>query len=211
MEGLGLQGVPSPSKGIATRLWAAARTEFSTRGYHGARVQGIARRAGCNVALLYRHWASKRALYLEILKSIWLGNMRQISELLGESGGAAGVVSAYLETRLADPEASQILVREYLDGGPFLSELVASDPSISAPVHELAALLQRGNGHAIRSGVDPSMAILTVGGLTALAAAAQEAARPFLPVPGPSSEDWKLHISDLLLHGLLGGDATGQR
>ena len=30
------------------------------------------KRAGCNVALLYRHWASKRALYVEILKSIWI-------------------------------------------------------------------------------------------------------------------------------------------
>ena len=56
---------------IAERLWDAARTEFSLRGYHGARVQGIARRAGCNVALLYRHWASKSALYSEVLRSIW--------------------------------------------------------------------------------------------------------------------------------------------
>ena len=203
MEGLGLHGVPSPSKGIATRLWVAARTEFSTRGYHGARVQGIARRAGCNVALLYRHWASKRALYLDILKSIWLGNMKQISELLGESGGAAEIVSAYLETRLADPEASQILIREYLDGGPFLGELVASEPSVAAPIRELAETLARGNGHSLRSGVDPAMAVITVGGLAALAAAAQEAARPFLPAPGPSPEDWKRHISDLLLYGLL--------
>ena len=204
MEGLTPQVGSSPSKGIASRLWVAARTEFSTRGYHGARVQGIARRAGCNVALLYRHWASKRALYLEILKSIWVGNMEQINSLLGESGGATGVVAAYLETRLADPEASQILIREYLDGGPFLTELVASDPSVAAPVRGVAESLRSGNGHALRSGVDASMAVLTIGALAALAAAAQEAARPFLEPPGPTSDDWKRHISDLLLHGLLG-------
>ncbi|HVP69442.1 MAG TPA: TetR family transcriptional regulator [Anaeromyxobacteraceae bacterium] len=208
MEGPGLQGVSSPSKGIAARLWAAARTEFSTRGYHGARVQGIARRAGCNVALLYRHWASKRALYLDILKATWLGNLRQVAAMLGESGGAVGVVGAYLETRLADPEASQILVREYLDGGPFLSELVAGDPSLAEPVREMADALRGRNGHALRSGIDPTMAVATIGSLAALVAAAQEAARPFLPPPGPSNEDWKRHTADLLLYGLLGGPGT---
>ena len=67
----------APGGRIASRLWVAARTEFSSRGYHGARVQGIAKRAGCNVALLYRHWASKRALYVEILKSIWVEGARK--------------------------------------------------------------------------------------------------------------------------------------
>ena len=61
-----------PRPGIAERIWDAARVEFSKRGYHGARVQGIARGAACNVALIYRHWASKRALYLDILRAVWL-------------------------------------------------------------------------------------------------------------------------------------------
>src|SRR5512137_3053060 len=93
----------APGGRIASRLWTAARTEFSSRGYHGARVQGIAKRAGCNVALLYRHWASKRALYVEILKAIWLEGAEQIGGMLEQTGGARGVVSAYLETRMKDP------------------------------------------------------------------------------------------------------------
>ena len=32
---------------------------------------------------------------------------------------------AYLETRMKDPEATQIVIRELLDGGPFLREIVA--------------------------------------------------------------------------------------
>ena len=62
-----------PRSGIAERIWEAARAEFSKRGYHGARVQGIARGASCNVALMYRHWASKRALYVDILRAVWIG------------------------------------------------------------------------------------------------------------------------------------------
>ncbi len=84
---------------------------------------------------------------------------------------------------------------------------MASDPSVAAPVVGVAEALRAGNGHALRSEVDPSMAVLTVGALAALAAAAQEAARPFLSPPGPTRDDWKRHISDLLLHGLLGNGA----
>src|SRR5512138_1317082 len=89
--------VGPPRPGIAERIWDAARAEFSKRGYHGARVQGIARGASCNVALIYRHWASKRALYLDILRAVWLAAATDIVRVL-EGGPAAtsAVVGAYL-------------------------------------------------------------------------------------------------------------------
>src|SRR5512140_472008 len=88
--------------GIAERLWDAAKVEFSLRGYHGARVQGIARRAGCNVALLYRHWASKKALYLDLLRSIWKTRSGEVVAFMEEGRGASSVVSAYLEANMRD-------------------------------------------------------------------------------------------------------------
>jgi TetR/AcrR family transcriptional regulator len=191
-----------PGGRIASRLWVAARTEFSSRGYHGARVQGIAKRAGCNVALLYRHWASKRALYVEILKSIWRDGSKEIGTMLDATGGARGVVAAYLETRLKDPEASQIVIRELLDGGPFLREIIASDPSVILPLKRVIQVLRQGNGHQLRAGVDPEMAALLVAGFSALVGAAHESAQPFFENGAPSSESWKSHVSDLLLHGL---------
>jgi AcrR family transcriptional regulator len=192
----------APGGRIASRLWAAARTEFSSRGYHGARVQGIAKRAGCNVALLYRHWASKRALYMEILKSIWTEGATEIAAQIETSGGAHGVVSAYLETRMKDPEASQIVIRELLDGGPFLREIVASDPTVVVPMRRLTEVMRQGNGHALRAGVDPEMAVMAVAGFAALVAAAHESTHSFFEGGGPSSESWKALVSDVLLHGL---------
>ena len=104
------------------------------RGYHGARVQGIARRAGCNVALLYRHWASKKALYLDVLGSVWSGSNTAVSKLLEKDAGASGVVSAYLDALLADPEGAQILVREYLDGAPHIQKLAEDEPALLEPL-----------------------------------------------------------------------------
>lgn len=189
-----------PRSGIAERIWDAARVEFSKRGYHGARVQGIARGASCNVALIYRHWSSKKALYLDILRAVWLGTATEIAELVQSGpGGAAAVVTAYLDAMMKDQMGAQILIREYLDGAPHLAQLAASDPALLEPVRRAASAIALADGG--HSAVDPVLAVVTVGGLAALVASAQEAARPFVETP-PSPEAWRRHVQDLLLHGL---------
>jgi AcrR family transcriptional regulator len=203
VEGVVPSGTPAGARGIAVKLWAAARSEFSLRGYHGARVQGIARRAGCNVALLYRHWASKKALYLELLKSVWLEKSRVIADLAGKGIGAPAIVGAYLDALLSDPEGAQILVREYLDGGPHLSQLAASDATLLDSLRSAAQVFASGNGEGLRPGLDPELAALTIGGLAAFVASAPETARVLLDRPVPT-DVWREHVSELFLRGLIG-------
>ena len=188
----------APRAGIAERIWDAARAEFSKRGYHGARVQGIARGAACNVALIYRHWASKRALYLDILRAVWLGSANEIARLVQSGpGGAAVVVAAYLDAMMKDPMGAQILIREYLDGAPFLSQLTQTDPALLEPVRRAAAALATGDG----AGLDPILTVVTVGGLAALVASSREAARPFVQ-EAIAPEAWRQHVFELLVNGL---------
>jgi len=190
--------VGPPRQGIADRIWEAARSEFSKRGYHGARVQGIARGASCNVALMYRHWVSKRALYLDILRSVWLSSANEIARLVEDGAmDPDAVVAAYLDAMMADPAGAQILIREYLDGAPHLSQLAASDPSILEPLRRTAAALPVRAAGAI----DPILTVVTVGGLAALVASTREAARPFLAEP-LQPETWRRSVLDLLVHGL---------
>jgi AcrR family transcriptional regulator len=193
---------PNVRPGIAERLWEASRVEFSLRGYHGARVQGIARRAGCNVALLYRHWASKKALYLDVLRTIWQSTGDEIAQLMEQGpGGAAGVVNAYLDSMLHDPVGAQIFVREYLDGAPFLQQLVAAEPTLTERVKAAARALAE-SANTGRPGLEPTLAVLSIGGLAAFAASAHESSRIFLEHP-VTPEALRAHLSDLLLHGLL--------
>src|SRR5436309_1648180 len=53
------------------RILAAAALEFSERGFAGARVDRIARRARVNKAMLYYHFASKEALYRTLLRRMF--------------------------------------------------------------------------------------------------------------------------------------------
>src|SRR3977135_157902 len=60
-----------PATVLADRILAAAAVEFAERGYAGARVDRIARRARVNKAMLYYHFHSKQGLYRALLRQIF--------------------------------------------------------------------------------------------------------------------------------------------
>src|SRR5262252_3588236 len=53
------------------RVLTAAAAEFASRGFAGANVDRIARAARVNKAMIYYHFASKAALYREILRDMF--------------------------------------------------------------------------------------------------------------------------------------------
>ena len=60
-----------PARVSPDRILAAAALEFAERGYAGARVDRIARRARVNKAMLYYHFHSKQGLYRALLRQIF--------------------------------------------------------------------------------------------------------------------------------------------
>jgi TetR/AcrR family transcriptional regulator len=60
--------MPRPRRASPDRLLAAAADEFAARGFAGARVDRIARRARVNKAMLYYHFRSKEDLYRTLLR-----------------------------------------------------------------------------------------------------------------------------------------------
>src|SRR5438094_5710347 len=60
--------MPRRARVSPDRILAAAAAEFAERGFAGARVDRIARRARVNKAMLYYHFRSKQALYRTLLR-----------------------------------------------------------------------------------------------------------------------------------------------
>ena len=60
-----------PPRVSPDRILAAAALEFAERGFAGARVDRIARRARVNKAMLYYHFKSKQALYRTLLRRMF--------------------------------------------------------------------------------------------------------------------------------------------
>jgi hypothetical protein len=92
---------------------------------------------------------------------------------------------------------AQILIREYLDGAPYLAQLAQADPALLEPVRRAAATLAASG----EDGMDPVLSAVTVGGLAALVASAREAARPFVD-SAIAPDAWRRHAFDLLVNGV---------
>ena len=139
--------VPHPARpGVADRIREAAREEFAKRGYHGARVQRIARAAGCNVAIIYRHWTSKETLYVDLLKDAWVAASSEIGGSLQRARGAPGdAIELFADALFRDPLGAQILVREYLDGAPHIQKLAEKEPGMLEPLRKVTEGLAHGD------------------------------------------------------------------
>ena len=71
--------MPRPARVSPDRILAAAAVEFAARGFAGARVDRIARRARVNKAMLYYHFHSKQGLYRTLLRRTFTTAGRTIS------------------------------------------------------------------------------------------------------------------------------------
>jgi AcrR family transcriptional regulator len=112
---------PAPRK----RLTAAARRElielaamdvFAERGYHGAAMDEIARRAGVTPPVVYDHFASKPALHRRLLErtrdellAMWRENLGGTGTLAQQVADAFDAWSRYVQ---AHPYAARMFFRE---------------------------------------------------------------------------------------------------
>jgi TetR/AcrR family transcriptional regulator len=107
-----------------TRILKAGIDEFAARGYEGAGVDRIARRARVNKALIYYYFDSKRGLYREILQDA----LRQLGEALGavleRDLDARRKLDVYVDTLVGflhdHKHLPPIMLRELAEGGRHL-------------------------------------------------------------------------------------------
>ena len=58
--------------GTKARILNASMAEFGSKGFGGARTALIARRANCNIRMLYHYYGGKEALYLACLEQVYM-------------------------------------------------------------------------------------------------------------------------------------------
>lgn len=158
--------MPRDAGATRERILAAAVEEFSERGLAGARVDGIAARAGCNKALLYQHFEDKDALYREVL----FCKMAQISEIAGAAGAAGStgpsrpdpleLMGTIFDYHAANPWFARLLQWEALDfGGEAISNEDERRARHSLQVRRLEQLQQDGQ---IDASLDAAQVLLTL-------------------------------------------------
>src|SRR5947209_10702234 len=81
--------MPRPARVSPDRILAAAAVEFAARGFGGARVDRIARRARVNKAMLYYHFHSKQGLYRTLLRRTFTIAAERMQAIAAGPGTAA--------------------------------------------------------------------------------------------------------------------------
>lgn len=103
------------------RILVAAAAAFAEKGFDGAGVDEIARRAGVNKAMLYYHVGDKAALYgrvlLDAVERAHAGVRRVLDEVVDPRRQIADIQGVFLSLFRAAPEIPRLLLREIADGG----------------------------------------------------------------------------------------------
>jgi len=130
------------------RVLRAGIDEFCRHGYIGARIDQIAKRAGCNMRMIYHYFGSKEKLYIAALERMFvelrLEESRLHLEHLDPVTGVLRLVDFTMDRLGRHPEFIALLGNENLLRGKYLrkSQVV---PRASAPLLEaIRELLERG-------------------------------------------------------------------
>ena len=205
----------SPGDGDTARerIVRAAAEVFAEKGFGGARVDEIARRAGINKAMLYYHLGDKRALYESVLLHFLSGAWREIEEAVRGSctseEGLLALVGAVSAMAASSPHFPRLMLRELATGGAHLPEPVLQGMARIALLTK--GILEEGRRRGAFRRSDPLMVHLAlVGAVMALNASApirqKLKTRGIQVVPGMEfSQDVGEFLGGLFLSGLVSG------
>jgi AcrR family transcriptional regulator len=108
------------------RILQAARDEFADKGYEGARIDEIARKAGINKAMLYYHVGDKKALYAAAIQSVVGRGAVLVADAVSKSSTPREKLIAYVRGMFemigANPQMPRIMLREIASGGKNLPD-----------------------------------------------------------------------------------------
>ena len=152
------------------QILRAAMAEFADLGLGGARIDGIAERAGVNKRLIYYYFASKDELFLAVLEQTYADIRdaeRELHLLEIEPVQALRRLVAFTwEHYLAHPEFLTLLNSENLHRARHLKQSARVREMNSPLIQTLGEVLERGRREGLfRGGVDPLQLYISIAGL----------------------------------------------
>lgn len=141
------------------RILKVAISEFSSKGYSGARTEEIARRARANIRMLYHYFGGKDGLYVSVLENVPSALRHEELQLdFDDSKPLDGLVQIFefvdghFRTR---PELRNLLAFENLNGAQHLKRSSTVCDMASPVIAPIDRLLRRGEKvNEVRQGVD---------------------------------------------------------
>jgi TetR/AcrR family transcriptional regulator len=149
-----------------------ALTEFSEKGFDGARIDEIALRAGVNKNLLYHHYGSKDGLFTALLERTYDTIRRRQNDLqlrgMDPVEGMRKLVVFTGRIWVQFPEFLRLLQSENLNGGRHVRASREIQQMYNPLLETINELLERGTRLGVfRKNVDPIDLYISISALTA--------------------------------------------
>jgi AcrR family transcriptional regulator len=127
-----------------TRVLDAAEAAFAEGGYAGARVNAIAENAGANKAMIYYYFESKEGLYRAVLERVFDQIVQAVATHMAATEGAdvPRFLAAYRTILRSHPNLARLMMRDLVDGGPHVVEVLA--PKLQQIIGPVAGALDSG-------------------------------------------------------------------
>lgn len=204
----------SPPHSSATTLemiMAAARDDFATHGFDGAKLDRIAKAAGVTKQLVYHYYKSKEELYSVVLDRVSDEVRAMLDDpdydLLSPPDAVRVIIARIIQAYRERPYIVGMTVDQDLHKGEHISRRSNYIPSLQRFVTErIAPLLERGveQGH-FRAGQDPFLFYWSVFALASAAftqswAMSKSSGMDFEADDGIAR--WQSHVVDFILQSI---------
>jgi TetR/AcrR family transcriptional regulator len=153
-----------PARVSPDLILAAAALEFAERGFGGARVDRIARRAKVNKAMLYYHFKSKERLYRALLRQMFGRAAERLQAIAAGPGRPAhkidlaiAGITAFIQEHTFFPA---IMLREVAEGGAHLDRDTLK--ALAAVPRIVAGLVEEGTAAGEFRPIDPFFAYFSM-------------------------------------------------
>jgi len=204
-----------PARVSPDRILAAAAVEFAERGFGGARVDRIARRARVNKAMLYYHFRSKQGLYRALLRHHFTAAAARVQAIAASRATPAEKLDRVvlgLTELIRDQEFfPAIMLREVAEGGAHLDRETL-EALVSVP-RAFFAIVNEGTAAGAFRSIHPIVAYFsTLAPIVFFLAAGrirrEVTAHHLMNLTGLSSDDFVRQFQESVRRALL-RDAAG--
>lgn len=133
-------------KDTICRILNTAAEVFSKKGFDGARMDEIAKRARVNKASIYYHVGDKETLYEQVLHDHFTSVIDQFEVVLTPAATPEKKLSRYIhqiaQVMDSNPHRAAVMLREIVTGGEHIPDIVARD--LEAIIGKLSKILSEG-------------------------------------------------------------------
>ncbi len=153
--------------GTKDRILRASMAEFSQKGFGGARTAAIAKRAKCNIRMLYHYYGGKDGLYLACLEQVYTHiraeeQMLSLHELEPDEA-LLRLVEFTFDHMRNNPHFVRLVGEENTQRGRYIRKLPLVARAASALIETIQEILDRGaKAKVLRKGLDPFQLYISI-------------------------------------------------